>query len=314
LPYDVLYFRINIEPYRSDRFTNWTVGPAGSIFGGSWWSWIGIHPPVQRTMRISLEAPSAMVASTSTEESSVVVKATVRNLDGTPREGATVEIVRFTPQGNLSYGPQKGETVTGETDINGDFIATYIAPIMDETANETVRITLTATARFEDEVTEQVKVDIVVYPPGVPFLSILPRWTAGDVVKTKDSLPLKVEVRDQFGVLVEGAIVTVTSETGGPTVSPANGTTAGGEVNFLVTAPNTVLESEEEFSFVIQATGGGVDSDEYTILLTVIKPKTGDGDGDMTFMLIAAVAVIAVVAVLASILAVRKRPRRRRRT
>ncbi|MCK4367273.1 MAG: ABC transporter substrate-binding protein [Thermoplasmata archaeon] len=44
LPYDVLYFRTNIEVYRQDRFVNWTVGPASSIFFKSYWSWIGILP------------------------------------------------------------------------------------------------------------------------------------------------------------------------------------------------------------------------------------------------------------------------------
>jgi ABC-type transport system substrate-binding protein len=45
LPYDVLYYRTNIEAYRNDRTTNWTVGPASSIFQGSYWSWIGVRPP-----------------------------------------------------------------------------------------------------------------------------------------------------------------------------------------------------------------------------------------------------------------------------
>ena len=43
LPYDVLYFRASVEGYRSDRFTNWTVGPTGSILHESFWSWIGVR-------------------------------------------------------------------------------------------------------------------------------------------------------------------------------------------------------------------------------------------------------------------------------
>ncbi|MCK5037561.1 MAG: PKD domain-containing protein [Thermoplasmata archaeon] len=39
LPYDVLYYRTNIEAYRSDSFTGWMVGPSGSIFNdGSIWN------------------------------------------------------------------------------------------------------------------------------------------------------------------------------------------------------------------------------------------------------------------------------------
>jgi len=40
-PYDVLYFRTNIEAYRADRYVNWTIGPGGSLY--CWRSIIGIH-------------------------------------------------------------------------------------------------------------------------------------------------------------------------------------------------------------------------------------------------------------------------------
>jgi ABC-type transport system substrate-binding protein len=312
-PYDVLYFRTNIEPYRSDRFSNWTVSSAGSIFGGSWWSWIGILPPVKKTMRISLEAPSAMKASSDTVDSAVAVKATVRKLDGTPREGATVTIGLAVQIGYLTHEDQEGDRVIGLSDVNGDFIATYHAPIFNATANESVRVTLAASAKYGDEDTGEVRTDIVVYPRDLPFISVLPRWEAGDIVLTKDSLPLSVEVRDQDGNLVDGALVMVTPELGGPTVSPANGTTIGGKIDFIVTAPQKIPDSEAIFSLDVRASGMGLTSDPYTVSLIVYEP-TEAGDGfDMTFMLIAAVIVIAIIAIVASLLAVRKKPKRRRR-
>ncbi|MFQ6106290.1 MAG: ABC transporter substrate-binding protein [Thermoplasmata archaeon] len=312
MPYDVLYFRNNIEPYRSDRFENWTVGAAGSIFGGSWWSWIGIHAPVKKTMRISLEVPSAMTASTETEESTWAVKATVRNLDGTPREGATVTMGLVILKGNLTYQSQQGFEVTGESDINGVFIATYHAPTMNETANETLRVTLYSSARFDDEETGLVRADIMIYPKGVPFLSVLPRWDAGDIVQTKGTLPLEVEVRDQNGNLVEGATVIVTPETGGPTISPDVGMTVGGQVSFLITAPTSVPGTEAEYALVVEAQDGGISSDPYEVILTVIEPKAVDHGGDMTYLLIGAIAVIIVIVVAVSLL-VMKKPKRRRR-
>ena len=59
LPYDVLFFRTNIEAYRHDRFVNWTMGPASSLYHKSFWSWIGIHPPVQ--VQIELVFPNGTV-------------------------------------------------------------------------------------------------------------------------------------------------------------------------------------------------------------------------------------------------------------
>lgn len=41
-PYEVLYYRTNLEAFRHDRWVNWSVG-AGSIW--NYWSLIGIHPP-----------------------------------------------------------------------------------------------------------------------------------------------------------------------------------------------------------------------------------------------------------------------------
>lgn len=313
MPYDVLYFRTNIEPYRSDRFENWTVGAAGSIFGGSWWSWIGIHPPVAKTMRVSLEVPSAIQASTDTVPSSVPVKATVRNLEGTPREGAEVTIGIDVAQGYLEYGTQLGQSVTGDSDINGDFIATYHTPIMNETADP-IRINMTASARFGDEDTGQVRVAVVIYPPGVPFLSVLPKWTAGDVVETDGTVPLSVEVRDQDGIPLSGATVTVTPEVGGPTVSPPSGQTVGGEADFLITAPDDIPGSEADYSFVVQASGAGLDSDPTTVVLTIIEPTKGpQDDGTPVELWIAAIAIIAIIAVVVSILVVKMRPKRRRR-
>jgi len=59
LPYDALFFRTNIEAYRHDRYVNWTMGPAVSLYQKSFWSWIGIHPPVQ--VQIELVFPNGTV-------------------------------------------------------------------------------------------------------------------------------------------------------------------------------------------------------------------------------------------------------------
>ena len=318
-PYDVLYFRTNIEPYRADRFVNWTVGPAGSIFGGSPQSWIGIHPPVKKTMKVLLEVTSSMKASGDgpNEESTQAVTARVRNLaDNTPKQGANVTISLAVPIGQLVYGTQQGISVSGLSDVNGNFIATYVAPVWNETVNDTARLTIAAFAKFEDEETGQVLADVLIYPRGLPFLAVLTKWTVSDIVLTKDSVPLEVEVTDQDGVPVTGAEVTVTPEVGGPTVSPEIGVTSGGKTDFIITAPSKVSDTantEVDFLFSVQAAAAGLASEPYQILLTV-KEKGGDTDGfDMTIPAIGAAVAIAVVVIIASFLAVKKKPKRRRK-
>jgi hypothetical protein len=315
-PYDVLYFRTNIEPYRADRFINWTVGPAGSIFGGSWWSWIGIHPPVKKTMKVLLEAKSSMKASGSdpTETSTVAVTARVRNLaDNTPKQGANVTISLAVPIGHLAYGTQEGISVTGLSDVNGNFIATYVAPVWNETVNDTARVTIAASAKFEGEETGQVLADVLIYPRDLPFLAVLTKWTVSDVVYTKGSVPLEVEVTDQDDIPVNGADVTVTPEVGGPTVSPDIGVTSGGKTDFIITAPSTISDTEVPFLFRVQATGGGLASEPYQITLTVKEKGDDVGDFDWTIPLIGAGVAIAAVVIVASFLAVRKKPKRRRK-
>jgi hypothetical protein len=268
---------------------------------------------VKKTMRVLLEVPSAMPASSIAESSTLAVRAKVRNLDdNTPRQGANVTISLTAPRGELVYGTQRGISVSGFSDINGDFIATYIAPVMNETENQT-SVTVAASAEFEDEETGQVFANIAIYPPNVPFLAVLTKWTVADVVLTRGSVPLEVEVTDQDGFPIDGAEVTVTPLTAEPTVSPPIATTSGGKADFLVTAPSSIAEKERDFAFSVQATGIGLTSDPYEIVLTVIKQESTEDSFDWTIPLLAAVAVIAIVVVAVSVLVAKKKPKRRKR-
>ncbi|MFH0816177.1 MAG: ABC transporter substrate-binding protein [Methanobacteriota archaeon] len=68
-PCDVLYFRTNIEAYRTDRFVNWSVGSTGSIY--CWRSIVGIHPPA--TPMVSFTSPGANAAAFSVTQDVAVV-------------------------------------------------------------------------------------------------------------------------------------------------------------------------------------------------------------------------------------------------
>lgn len=106
LPYDVLYFRTNIEAYRQDRFVNWTVGPAGSIFGDSFWSWIGIHPPLFLSVDIDFPEGNSV-----NESETLLFEVSVTDDMGDPVDNASVTI-SCTPGGPV-ISPDSGLTVSG---------------------------------------------------------------------------------------------------------------------------------------------------------------------------------------------------------
>ena len=106
LPNDVIYFRDNIEVYRQDKFINWTVGRAGSIFGDSYWSWIGIHPPYGTTVEVLLPGGSSV-----DEGGTLPVEVFVHDGFGGPLDGANVTVY-VSPTGPTIV-PDSGVTVNG---------------------------------------------------------------------------------------------------------------------------------------------------------------------------------------------------------
>ena len=251
LPYDVLYFRTNIEAYRSDRFTNWTVGAAGSIFGASWWSWIGIHSPAPSPLSVSITMASAM-QSGSTE----TVVATVRDPDGFTLADAPVRLslIGLGPLGNLSIpAGEFGTTVSGTTNINGQLIANYIAPTV---VNETeVYVSAQALEYVDYPPSQVVYARVHIYPPSVMFLSLLvdPSYT---LIETGVTVPVDVLVRDQDGVPVDGAFVSAWTVPSGPVLTPNSGTTTSGAFSFQFQAPPSLPGGEEsmDYSLIVNAT------------------------------------------------------------
>ncbi|MCK4457310.1 MAG: ABC transporter substrate-binding protein [Thermoplasmata archaeon] len=108
LPNDVLHFRDNIEAYREDRFVNWTVGRADSIFADSYWSWIGIHPPYGTTVDVLLPG-----GGTVNEGESLPVEIFVHSGYDDPLEGANVTVY-VTPAGPTVV-PDSGVTAANGT-------------------------------------------------------------------------------------------------------------------------------------------------------------------------------------------------------
>jgi ABC-type transport system substrate-binding protein len=106
LPYDTLYFIERIEAYRKDRFVNWTVGVEDSIFVGSFWSWIGVHPPISLSVDIIFPYGNSV-----NEMETLLFEVSVTDGVGNPVDNATVTI-SSSPAGPTIL-PDVGMTANG---------------------------------------------------------------------------------------------------------------------------------------------------------------------------------------------------------
>jgi len=138
LPNDVLYFRDSIEVYRQDNFVNWTVGRAGSIFGDSYWSWIGIHPPSEMTIDFVFPNGNSV-----NEGEGLPFWFYVRDL-GIPLDGANVTV--FVSPAGPTVVPDSGVTMNGTIGLvtftapqvtqNTEYWVTVYAEYMGEWVND----------------------------------------------------------------------------------------------------------------------------------------------------------------------------------
>ncbi len=314
-PYDVLYFRTNIEAYRSDRFTNWTVGAAGSIY--SYWSWLGIHKPPPEPLRITTSIQTAVKT-----DSTAKLIATVRNPQGDVLEGAAVEVFIDSTQlnayrdGNLTYEGTTSNIIAGETDINGQLKITYLPPTLTEAdAKRTVAIFAKSTHPSYPE-SRNATIGVVVYPPGQQFLSLLVYLLGGDLVEEERPTLISVRVTDQDENPVGGVNVTITSVPPAE-ISPnygftdSNGFVEGVEnIEFL--APR--VDDDDDYRIEIRAniTGYEPTNRNITMLVANVRGVAPPLDLTMLFVLIGVIVAVVVVALLIAVMRGGKRTRRRR--
>ena len=265
-PYDVLYFRTNIEGYRQDRFVNWTV-QSGTIW--SYWSLQGIRPPSSLAIRMSIGTESA-TSSGGTESVSV----TVLDNENRALSGASVTLsVGAGPdQGNLTIGATTGKSVTGTTDVEGKVAAQYHASNVD--AETQVIIDGTATHPNFPDPTARSTI-IRVFPPGAQFLSLRVDMPLGERVTAGSELPLEISVRDQDRAIVSDADVNIAVDpaTGELVPDPENGQSST-MTNVRLTASDQVDE-ETPFSVTITADKSTYAPAEKEFAVTVVLPAGG---------------------------------------
>ncbi len=246
-PYDVLYFRTNIEGYRQDRFVGWSVS-SGTIW--NFWSIQRVHPPSANAIHIVVTAPSAVQAN-STETITVSV------FDNTnlalPGASVNVSLGPGLLQGNLtaigSTTPVK--YVAGLSDPNGRFQVRYLAAGV--AARNTTIITAEAMKppTYPDTVTRQAVLQV--FPIGQPFLSLNVALPSGDRMPLGTTLPMQITVRDQDRNTVTDAQVNLAvSPPGYLTPNPQSGTSA--QMGSVILTASQDLAAAGSYTLTAQAT------------------------------------------------------------
>lgn len=308
LPYDALYYKTNIEAYRSDKFLGWLVDSSGSIFNRG--SMLSIRSPSINKLTAQFVSPPSAMVSNSTSTITVIVK----DIDGSPLEGARVWM-------SASLG--KLDEETGSTGSNGTFSTLYTAPYIypycdDVIINGTSDIIQIQTAKYTDP--EGTVYDdapaklatITIYPEDARFLSVT-MSTYPDVINPdmgQDGTPgityVDVTVKDQDGALVAGAAVILTTQPLGLVIDPVVGLTdANGKVQFLVTSVDLPNNDGSVTEYVLKATATHLDyaniTGENSMVLTVvdaIPPTHGDPLKEIPLVMVTFVGIAIVLSII----------------
>ncbi len=305
LPYDVLYFRTNIEAYRSDRFTGWQVGSKGSIF--TWASLYSIKAPSPYKTNAQFVSPPSAMESNSTTQITVFVK----DQDGNSLEGAQVWLESSV--GTLS-------AYTGNTTSTGKLVVTFTAPWADPTDPELVvngtqaiiqikeaKYTSPGGTKYDDAPSRLAL--IKVFPEGARFLSVSLNADP-DVINPDMSEDgalgftyVVVTVNDENHNPVFGASVALTASPAVPTIEPADQTTnEDGEARFKVTATDLPDNDGTVVEYVLTAIA--IDPTDTTIqgenrinlnIVDYKPPGGGDSTPFPTFLVVASVFCVAAV-------------------
>ncbi|MCK5290842.1 MAG: hypothetical protein KAR39_02365 [Thermoplasmata archaeon] len=307
-PYDVLYFRTNIEAYRSDKFTNWTVGAAGTIF--SYWSWLGIHQPPPDPLRIT----SSIQTAVKTDKTAKLI-ATVREPDGDVLQGATVEAYVAATDGDFVLGATVSNHVTGTTDLNGQFKVTYQPPTLVKNDTQRTMFIYAKATHADYPESRNATITIVVHPPGGKFLSMTVNLLGGDLVEEGRPTLMRVKITDQDENPVYDASVVISSNPPAE-ITPSSGTTdtngfINGVENIEFIAP--AVDDDQDHLITITATLADHEPTDRNFTMTVAAKVTDTG-GDFPWLIVGAgIAVAGVVAGIVAFMMMKGGKRKRRR-
>ncbi len=303
LPYDVLYFRTNIEAYRADRFTGWVTGSSGSIY--NWRSILELRPPSNQWLNARFVNTVSAIESNATADVEILVTGITKDSNGVlsrePVKNAFVELA--VTNGTLSV-------MNGTTNSAGKLITSFTAPYVPPTEefikNGSGILIEIQSAELEGYDIAPNKLTLMTaYPEGVDFLAV--QMDADpDVIDDKDATgtpgltSVVVTVTDQSGNPVSGANVVIQVDPKEPAVSPDIATTdSDGRATFSFTAKD--IDEDKEYTVSVIAFKEGYKNGTQSMPINVINVKEiVDGQNNTpfpSFLLIASVFSVVAVAV-----------------
>ena len=247
LPIDVLYYRTNIEAYRSDRFVGWVVDDYGTIF--NWQTILNLRvPSATRLTATFVSPPSAMESN-----SSGIITVLVRDQDTVPVETAHVKLDCT----GGSFSPTEANTTAA-----GKVMVTFWAPYVPPSDIDGVKVFIeieVATKDGYDQAPPEFTV-ITIYPASVPYLSASIVIDPDNINDVNGAIPgftnAEVTVVDQNGDPVENALVTLSDSPNLMDISPSSALTdINGEATFTITSTDLPEDDDliDEFDIDVLA-------------------------------------------------------------
>src|SRR5213594_2941287 len=296
--YNVLYFRTNVFAFRQDR-----INPASfrtDIGGDVWiyWSRILLDPAPPGVIRSAASVPSAVASG-----GSAAVMVTVRNSQGVPVVGASVNISRTSGLGSVSPS-------TGTTNANGQFAAIFTAPTLAAGAIPVSTFLEIQSTSSEFGAARLVTVVITTFPPGAQFLTLLTDTPFGNVIGEGGAGAIDVTVSDENGLPAAGASVILTPS---PTITLTPSTftlDATGHQQVTVSAPQ--VSADTIYTITITATRGAVSgTSQMTLTVLNLPPPQGNAAFDTTTIALIGGAVVGTGAAGGIYVGLRRRGRKR---
>jgi len=265
-PYDVLYFRTNIEAYRCDRFVNWSGGLDRSIW--SIHSIMGIHPPSEYRLKATLSVESPVPSESTTD---VIV--TVKDQNGLQVQGASVELE--CANGTFANGLRKYNATTLS---NGQVKVPWTAPYVPPNAGNDTKVAISLIGATKssspgvypyDPAPSKVMV-IIVKKEGATFMRMRTAVET-DVIDAGTTAQIIITVRDQNGNPVEGATVEAQASEAGPTIAGDTRTNEDGMAILVFNAPWTVYEDKNFAVDIVVSHSSFAGSVSGTVGMKVLK-------------------------------------------
>ncbi len=296
--YNVLYFRTNVFAFRQDR-----INPASfrtDIGGDVWiyWSRILLEPAPPGVIRSAASLPSAVGSG-----GNAPITVTVRDSQGHPVDGASVNISRTSGLGTVSPS-------TGTTNANGQFAATFTAPTLTAGATPVSTFLEIQSTSSQFGAARLVTVVITTFPPGAQFLTLLAETPFGNVINEGGTGAIDVTVSDENGQPAAGANVILTPSPA-ITLTPSTFTLdATGHQQVTVSAPTVAADTT--YTITITATRGAVSgTSQMTLTVLNVPPSPGGGGLDNRVVLLIGGAVVGTGAAGGIYVGLRRRGRKK---